>query len=755
LSRRGAENLLALAELGAAIRWLHPSDQAARCEWEPLLLDGLRSLESAGSSTELLEGLRGLFAEVAPTVVIWRRDDASDEGDELDEPACPEPGEVEDEAKAETKPEPEAEPQSRAREGGEHLEVRAADKPKPPARTKRGEPSDRKQAEAAAEAEAATEAEAEAKADADADPNTSAQAEAAAEANTNANADADANAEPKSKTEIDAKPEDDDTEAGEFTEVEVGVDDLDAMSNDLGEPVQDEFKPEGRPPVPEALRSPADDRPIIQWYRRGYADGLPDAPGCARRIELWPGVEAACDAPRKRRRRRADELACSACERGPAALPLAPAAPLELELPRGLAAAVPLALWSDPDQTGPGEDARAFGEDEALEYDLDDRGARLLAVLRTWSFLRRFYPHRTSAPVLPALCAAAEDPSPTALRATLETLLAEFGDGNGEVLVETGRAARRYIPPITLAWVEERVVVIAAPEPIEPGDVITAIDGVSIDLALAEQRRRTPAATASAAIVRTVARLLERDQNAAAIELELLRRTDEGERSLAVQVRADHRADRPLARDLRPAKPLLELDDGAVYVDATRLRKLGAAARRLRKATHVIVDLRGELADPPGSLLAAFLDEPLVVATERLPTGPDARGELPLEDRGELVIEPARPRLHARVSVLADARTRGRAELELLGFERLGATVIGSASAGDLGAVAQAWLPGGWRLRFTHGELRRSDGDRLMGVGVRPTVPVEPTIASVQRGEDALLAAAAQSPAIAPLALTR
>jgi hypothetical protein len=154
-------------------------------------------------------------------------------------------------------------------------------------------------------------------------------------------------------------------------------------------------------------------------------------------------------------------------------------------------------------------------------------------------------------------------------------------------------------------------------------------------------------------------------------------------------------------------------------------------------------------------LLAAFLDEPLFVATERLPTGPDARGELPLEDRGELVIEPARPRLHARVSVLADARTRGRAELELLGFERLGATVIGSASAGDLGAVAEAWLPGGWRLRFTHGELRRSDGDRLMGVGVRPTVPVEPTIASVQRGEDALLAAAAQSPAIAPLALTR
>jgi hypothetical protein len=154
------------------------------------------------------------------------------------------------------------------------------------------------------------------------------------------------------------------------------------------------------------------------------------------------------------------------------------------------------------------------------------------------------------------------------------------------------------------------------------------------------------------------------------------------------------------------------------------------------------VDLRGELADASGSLLSHYLAEPRVLARERMPTGPDPSGAMPLENIGELRIEPHRPRLRARVVILADARTRGRAELELLGFDQLGASVIGSASAGDLGGVATAWLPGGWQLRFTHSELRSPDGARLYGIGVRPGIPVEPTRASLRGGIDPLLEAA-------------
>ncbi len=686
LTRRGAENLIAFAELGAAIRWLHPSDQARQLEWDSLLLDGVRSLEGAGTRAELVAGLRGLFAEVAPTVVVWRSA-KQDESDELDEPACPE---------AAAKDEPEGDTstiaEDRARPPKHGNGRPPATRPKPPLRTAPGEPSD------------------------DESPDV--------EAKTTEVKDGEAKAEP----------------------------------NEPGKDAENDGDGENEPalPLPEALFAVDESLTITQWYRRGYADGLADDPGCAIRVEHDPNVERDCVVHPTRKRRRRSSVSCSGCD-ALEARPLAPAAPMRVELPRGLGALVPLGLWTRdgrtlPEAAGDLDAAPEFAEAEAFDYSLEDRGTRLLVVLRTWSLLRRFSLRRLAdarALLIPALCAAAEDPSPVSLRATVETLLAGFADGNAALIVETGKAARRYVPELTLAWVEERVVVVrSADEDLVPGDVVSKIDGASIDTVLAEQLVRTSAATASAAIVRTVARLLERDRKGVAIALELLRASDDGERELAVTVSASQRAGRrEEPADLRPARAIVELEPGRVYVDATRVGRLARAARRLRKAELAIVDLRGELADPRGSLLASFLSEPMLVAIERMPTGPDPSGELPLEPVAVRRIEPEGPRVRARVIVLADARTRGRAELELAGFDRLGATSIGSASAGDLGGVATAWLPGGWQLRFTHSELRRYDGVGVYGVGVSPTIHAEATRASIRADLDPLIVAAlAQQP---------
>jgi hypothetical protein len=642
LKTRGAENLIALAELGAAIRWLHPSDRVVETEWEPLMLDGVRGLEGARTRTELVEGLRGLFGEVAPTVVIWRGRELS-EGDALDGAACPDP-----DAKKTTdeKPEPEKAPVE---------EPKQDSPPEPAAEPEPAEPAEPDEGEVADEAETT-----------------------------------EATPEPEPE-----KPEAEKPEPKPEPKPQPAKPDPDAKKDD-------------RPPLPEALSAPDEQLAIIQWQRRGYVD--------ARRIELLPGSER----------------------------PLAPGAPMRIELPRGLSSMVPLALWSREGRTLPAtnplELAPSLDETQAQQYTLDDRGTRLLAVLRTWSLLRRFYPHPTAdlQPLLLAsLCAAADDPSPVALRATLERLLAGFGDGNAELIVTTGKAARRFVPLLSLAWAEQRVVVaVSLLEGVQRGDVVTAIDGVSIDTVLAERLLRTPAATSSAAIVRTVAGLLAREHDGAAITLSLAR--DDSELELSVSVVAEHRAARLLA-DGWLNKPISGLAD-YVYVDATRLPSLPRADRRLRRAARVVIDLRGELADPRGSWLAHFIDEPRVIALERMPTGPDPSGAMPLEQVGELRVEPARPRLTGRPVILADARTRGRAELELAGFDQLGATVIGSASAGDLGGVATAWLPGGWQLRFTHSELRNPDGSTLYGVGVRPSIPVEPTRESLRKGADPLFA---------------
>ncbi|PRQ08451.1 Peptidase family S41 [Enhygromyxa salina] len=767
LNQRGAKNLIALAELGAAVRWLHPSDEAQACEWEPLLLAGIRAIEPAGTRAELAEGLRGFVGDVAPTVVVWRSVKLDEQADDaaLDEPACPDPDAVsEDEG-----PEPEASERARPPADKSHGRL-GTGRAGPPSRTKAGAASDRKQAEDAAKAEAAARdaaAEQAESAERDQQNEQSEQSEQGKRDDAN-RGDGDGEGDADEGETGEGETGEGETGEGETGEGETGEgetgegetgdtggddDDRDDHETERPEPDADASEREDRPPLSEALFAQGEDLVITQWHRRGYAEGPTNAPGCARRIQRRPHTKASC-APAKRKR---DEpLPCSRCD-GDSYRPLAPGAPALVELGRGISSLVPVALWTRGGLTlpesGATEPAPSFDQRRAWDYDLRDRGTRLLAVVRTWTTLRRFFPHATQLAdprqrLTEAMCAVADDDSPLTLQATLESMLAQFGDGNGAVLVEAGAAARRWVPSVVLRWVEERVVVCAsASELTRVGDVVTAIDGVLIDELIAQELARTPAANASAAIERAVARLLVRRERGATIALTVVRpsETDEhehGERVVVASISADRRSDAEPVLDLRPGRAIEQLSGGVWYVDPTRTRRLDTVARRLRKANGVIIDLRGQLADPRASLLAHFVTQTLTLARERVPAGPNEHAELPLERAGERRVEPDGPAVDCSVVVLADSRTRGAAELELVGFERLGAAIVGSASAGDQGAVAQLWLPGGWQLRFTASELRREDGSELWGRGVAASVPVEPTLAGIRREQDELLAAA-------------
>jgi hypothetical protein len=761
LTRRGAENLIALAELGTAVRWLHPSDQVVETEWEPLLLDGVRGLEGAATSVELLEGLRGLLAGVAPTLLIWQSGELDEDLAALDMPACPEPSDETAEPGKQTSDEPstseqpdeappvEAPPaEDRARPPVEKVHGPFdRGRPNPPSRTKAGASSDRKQAEDAAKA--------------------AAEAEGDEKGETGETGD--------ETGDDDETVDDDETGDGDETggDDETGGEEESGGEGETGESSEPEPQPpepkppepkppasdpkpselEGRPPLPDALFEQGAELEITQWHRRGFSEGLDEQPGCALRIHRRPDSRTDCSSPPPKRKRKRDaHSACSSCD-GESYRPLAPGAPAQLELPRALASAMPVALWTRDGRTLPAapplEPAPAFDERRAWDYDLADRGTRLLAVMRTHSLLQRFHPHSEHVQdpresLLTAMCTVADDDSPLVLHETLERLLAAFGDGNAELRVAFGKPARRWMPELSLRWIEERVVVAVtlSADHARAGDVVTAIDGVAIDELLARELGRTAAARPGAAIERTVARLLARRDKGATIELDVLRAGNNGEEPLTLSVTATHSAEHPPMGDARPSKPIVELREGLWYVDATRVHRLDAVARRLRRADRVILDLRGPLADPSGSLCAHLLDEPLAALHERVLAGPDAHGQLSLASVGDLSLEPRRPRMSGRVVVLADSRTRGRAELELACFDHLGSPIVGSASAGDLGTVAHAWLPGGWQLRFTTSELRHHDGSALWGQGIRASVVVDETLASVRAGEDLVLRAA-------------
>ena len=71
LSNRGLENVTAFARLMGYVRHFHPSDEAAKIDWESFTISGIRRIENAKNASELAQELKTIFNPVAPTVEIY------------------------------------------------------------------------------------------------------------------------------------------------------------------------------------------------------------------------------------------------------------------------------------------------------------------------------------------------------------------------------------------------------------------------------------------------------------------------------------------------------------------------------------------------------------------------------------------------------------------------------------------------------------------------------------------------------------
>jgi len=76
--------------------------------------------------------------------------------------------------------------------------------------------------------------------------------------------------------------------------------------------------------------------------------------------------------------------------------------------------------------------------------------------------------------------------------------------------------------------------------------------------------------------------------------------------------------------------------------------------------------------------------------------------------------------------------------MELIEHYHLGA-IVGSATAGTNGDVAEITEPTGCRTTFTGLRVTKLDGPRHHLVGVQPTIPVSRTITGVAAGRDEVL----------------
>jgi C-terminal processing protease CtpA/Prc len=201
----------------------------------------------------------------------------------------------------------------------------------------------------------------------------------------------------------------------------------------------------------------------------------------------------------------------------------------------------------------------------------------------------------------------------------------------------------------------------------------------------------------------------------------------------------------PVFRELSQKPVISEVGDSILYVDLTRLSdtELAQNLQRLVAARGVVFDVRGYPTHAAISTLQHLVSDGVRSDLFQVPVYslPNRVAVSYQDNRWNL---PAlAPRITAAVAFMTDANAISYGE-SIMGSVENGhlGPIVGTPTAGTNGDVVAALLVGGMQIRFTGLVVRRPDGLNRHGIGIRPTIPVQPTIAGIRAGRDEVLDAA-------------
>ncbi len=482
------------------------------------------------------------------------------------------------------------------------------------------------------------------------------------------------------------------------------------------------------PPLSDAIEGGVQERRVIYWRHRGFGG------------DAEPGSASIYSSRRQ----------SSLIEEGnlPEGIP-DPRRPLTVDLPGGVRAEIPLAVFANNDGTLPrGSGAEAMSKVGVAGSDASDRPARLANVILAWNVLQHFYPYFDlvatdwQAVLRESLTAAAVAKDGAEYCHVLESMAARLEDGHAGA--SCPQDAAWFGPALLWAWVENRLVIThvapGALADVRPGDVVTTIDGRPAADALKAAEGRISGATPASRRYIAAARELRRGPRGSGMVLGI-EPGPASERDAPFPLTVLRTVQLYELREPHPAK-IAEIRPGYWYVDLDRIRDddFRAALPSLNAASGIVFDLRGYPGNLSTIVLAHLTDKPVTCAQWHVPlvSRPDREGMT--FQFSNWTVSPQAPRLTAKVAFLTGPGAISYAEtyLGIVEHYRL-AEIVGEPTAGTNGNVATVRLAGGYGMTFTGMRVLKHDGSRHHGVGIRPTVPCERTIAGVAAGRDEVL----------------
>jgi C-terminal processing protease CtpA/Prc len=171
------------------------------------------------------------------------------------------------------------------------------------------------------------------------------------------------------------------------------------------------------------------------------------------------------------------------------------------------------------------------------------------------------------------------------------------------------------------------------------------------------------------------------------------------------------------------------------------MQEIESQIQEISKAKGVVFDLRGY---PNGNhhVISYMIDHSVLSPKWNYPhvIYPDQESIVGYDTSGRWTIEPKQPRIQGKIIFLTNKSAISYAEsfMGIIEHYKL-AEIIGSTTAGANGNINTVTTMGGFRFRWTGMKVLKHDDSQHHLVGIKPTIPMEPTIKGIREGRDELL----------------
>ena len=382
-----------------------------------------------------------------------------------------------------------------------------------------------------------------------------------------------------------------------------------------------------------------------------------------------------------------------------------------------------------------------------------DAGFRLLALYKYWNMIQYFFPCKYQTDnnwndilkeYIPVFVSAANELEYewAALRVIGEVndTHANLWGGGDKISTFSGS----NYAPFRVQFIEQKLVVTDYYNPelkevsgLEIGDIITHINGKTIEFIVDSLKKYYPASNEAARLRDISADLLRSSDNTINISYTSSGQTKEKELTLYVRDSLSIYRWYKVNQDEKCYK-LLDGNIGYVTLANIKDEDIPVIKESFKDTKGIIIDIRNyPSAFTPFTLAPYFVSQstPFVKFTQGNVNNP---GEFTFRDGPS--VPKAEETYKGKLVVIVNENTQSSAEYQSMAL-RAGdnTTIIGSMTAGADGDVSTIILPGGMRTMISGIGVYYPDGTQTQRIGIVPDVKVEPTIDGIKQGKDEVL----------------